>query len=61
MSRVKGTDNRRPAMNSRRQKRLTSLLRRQIEDLYQQIDCHLTRLAEIQLQFAELRSKCRDL
>ncbi len=48
-------------MDSRRQKRLTSLLRRQIDDLYEQLDCHLTRLAEIQLQFAELRSRCRDL
>jgi hypothetical protein len=50
-----------PPALSRRQQRLTSLLRREIDDIYRQIDTQLTRLAEIQLQFAELRSKLRDL
>jgi len=45
----------------RRQTRLASHLRREIDDIYLQLDSHLTRLAEIQLQFAELRSKCRQL
>jgi len=57
---TKRIDKLRPAL-SRRQQRLTSLLRSEIDDIYRQIDTQLTRLAEIQLQFAELRSKLRDL
>lgn len=38
-----------------------ALLRREIDDLYVQFDIQLTHLAEIQLRFADLRSKVRHL
>jgi hypothetical protein len=41
--------------------RLPAGVQRQIEDIYLQLDTQLTRLAEIQLQFDQLRSKIRHL
>jgi hypothetical protein len=41
--------------------RLSAGVRRQIDDIYLQLDTQLTRLAEIQLQFDRLRSTIRHL
>jgi hypothetical protein len=38
-----------------------AVVQRQIEHIYVQLDAQLTRLAEIQLQFDDLRSKIRHL
>jgi hypothetical protein len=40
---------------------LSAGLRRQIDDIYLQLDTELTRLGEIQLQFDRLRSTIRHL
>lgn len=47
--------------DSRRQTRVAAGVRRQVEDIYLQLDLALTRLAEIQLQFDGLRSTIRRL
>lgn len=41
--------------------RLSAGVRRQIDEIYLQLDTELTRLAEIQLQFDRLRSTIRYL
>ena len=55
------TEKKPAAMSSREQIRVIAGVRRQIEDLYFQLDSQLTRMAEIQLQFDGLRSKIRHL
>ena len=45
----------------RQPSRLPAVVKRQIEDIFLQLDTQLTRLAEIQLQFDALRSKIRHL
>ena len=46
---------------SRQHARIVSLIGRQIDHLYIQLDTHLTSMAHIQLQFDELRLKLRKL
>ena len=48
-------------IDSPRPTRLAAGVRRQVEDIYVQLDLALTRLAEIQLQFDGLRSTLRRL
>ena len=43
------------------QARAIASLGRQFDDLYEQLDVQLTRMAHIQLQFDTLRSKFRQL
>ena len=45
----------------RQHARLVTVIGRQIEHLYIQLDTHLTSMAHIQLQFDELRLKLRKL
>jgi hypothetical protein len=52
---------RKPGTTPRQHLRLPAVVRRQMEQIYLQLDAQLTRLAEIQLQFDELRSRIRHL
>jgi hypothetical protein len=52
---------RKPAATPDQHLRLPAVVQRQIEHIYVQLDAQLTRLAEIQLQFDDLRSKIRHL
>lgn len=47
--------------DSRQHTRLVAGVGRQIDDIYLQLDTQLTRMAQIQLQFDDLRSKIRLL
>jgi hypothetical protein len=49
------------AADSRQHTRLVAGVGREIDDIYLQMDTQLTRMAQIQLQFDELRSKIRLL
>jgi len=52
---------RKPGTTQRQHLLLPAVVQRQIEHIYVQLDAQLTRLAEIQLQFDDLRSKIRHL
>ena len=47
--------------NPRRRARLVAHVGRQVDDIYLQLDTQLTRLAQIQLQFDQLRTRIKHL